>query len=156
MQIGLNPGSVNPWCSWFFFGGLHVNSHCSLIDQKGTAKTWLVGQGHPSEKWWTSSMTGWSSKPNLSGKIKLMATKPPTRKPMWSTAKWIDTYRYPPVTLRPWPKKTHLEGGGGNESSKPYLSLRGQLHGWIQCPHRLGYPLVNSHRKLWKITMFNG
>ena len=39
--------------------------------------SWLVGQVHPSEKY---EFVNWDDDiPNFSGKIKLMATKPPTR-----------------------------------------------------------------------------
>ena len=42
-----------------------------LIDQ-----IWLVGQGHPSEKY---EFVNWDDEiPNINGKIKFMATKPPT------------------------------------------------------------------------------
>ena len=30
---------------------------------------WLVGQGHPSEKWWSSSIKGWWHDPKISGKM---------------------------------------------------------------------------------------
>ena len=61
--IRINPPYIHTDPSW--------ECHSILI--------WLVGQGHPSEKWWSSSIKGWWKKPNMNGKIKkLMATKPPT------------------------------------------------------------------------------
>ena len=52
--IRINPPYIHTDPSW--------ECHSILI--------WLVGQGHPSEKWWSSSIKGWWKKPNMNGKIK--------------------------------------------------------------------------------------
>ena len=57
---------------------------------------WLVGQGQPSEKWWSSSI-GKISNP-IYGKIKLMATKPPTSPWLWIKHQFST---WPPPPLAP-------------------------------------------------------